>query len=141
MVLHFLLSGYFFVNALIGVDPAPYRPPYPVRLMILLATMAFHAFFGLSIMMSSGLLLADWYGAMGWGTDALADQQLGGGIAWSIGEIPTVALAITVAIQWARSDAKETRRRDRHAERTNEAELESYNAQLAALAVRDGKGE
>lgn len=141
MVAHFLITGYLFVQSLIGIDPVPYRLPYPFRLVLLLGTMAFHAFFGLSIMMSSGLLLADWYGAMGWGTDALADQQLGGGIAWSIGEIPTVALAITVAIQWARSDAKETRRRDRHAERTNEAELESYNAQLAALAVRDGKGE
>jgi putative copper resistance protein D len=103
--------------------------------------MAFHAFFGLSIMVGSGLLLADWYGAMGWGTDALADQQLGGGIAWSIGEIPTVALAITVAIQWARSDAKETKRRDRHADRTGEAELEAYNAQLAAIAARDGRDD
>ncbi|HEU4465542.1 MAG TPA: cytochrome c oxidase assembly protein, partial [Agromyces sp.] len=112
--------------------------PYAFRLVLLLGTMAFHAFFGLSIMMGTGLLLADWYGAMGWGTDALADQQFGGGIAWSIGEIPTVALAITVAIQWARTDAKESKRRDRHADRTGDAELEEYNARLAALAQRDG---
>lgn len=139
MVAHFLITGYLFVQSLIGIDPVPYRLPYPFRLVLLLGTMAFHAFFGLSIMVGSGLLLADWYGAMGWGTDALADQQLGGGIAWSIGEIPTVALAITVAIQWARSDAKETKRRDRHADRTGEAELEAYNAQLAAIAARDGR--
>lgn len=139
MVAHFLITGYLFVQSLIGIDPVPYRLPYPFRLVLLLGTMAFHAFFGLSMMMGTGLLLADWYGAMGWGTDALADQQLGGGIAWSIGEIPTVALAITVAIQWARSDAKETKRRDRHAERTGEAELEEYNAQLAAIAARDGR--
>ena len=31
------------------------------------------------------------------------DQYTGGGIAWSIGEIPTLILAITVAIQWSRS--------------------------------------
>lgn len=139
MVAHFLITGYLFVQSLIGIDPVPYRLPYPFRLVLLLGTMAFHAFFGLSIMVGSGLLLADWYGAMGWGTDALTDQQLGGGIAWSIGEIPTVALAITVAIQWARSDAKETKRRDRHADRTGEAELEAYNAQLAAIAARDGR--
>lgn len=141
MVAHFLITGYLFVQSLIGIDPVPYRLPYPFRLVLLLGTMAFHAFFGLSIMVGSGLLLADWYGAMGWGTDALADQQLGGGIAWSIGEIPTVALAITVAIQWARSDAKETKRRDRHADRTGEAELEEYNAQLAAIAARDGRDD
>ncbi len=88
MIAHFLIVGYLFVQSLIGIDPVPYRLPYPFRLVLLLGTMAFHAFFGLAIMSGTGLLLADWYGAMGWGTDALADQQVGGGIAWSIGEIP-----------------------------------------------------
>ncbi len=137
MIVHFLITGYLFVQSLIGIDPVPYRLPYPFRLVLLLGTMAFHAFFGLTIMSSTGLLLADWYGAMGWGADALVDQQLGGGIAWSIGEIPTVALAITVAVQWARSDEKESKRRDRHADRTGDAELEAYNAQLAAIAEHD----
>ncbi|MFC9559001.1 cytochrome c oxidase assembly protein [Agromyces sp. NPDC056965] len=137
MIVHFLITGYLFVQSLIGIDPVPYRLPYAFRLLLLLGTMAFHAFFGLAIMSSTGLLLADWYGAMGWGTDALVDQQLGGGIAWSIGEIPTVALAITVAVQWARSDEKESKRRDRHADRTGDAELEAYNAQLAAIAEHD----
>lgn len=137
MITHFLITGYLFAQSLIGIDPVPYRLPYPFRLLLLLGTMAFHAFFGLTIMMSTGLLLADWYGAMGWGADALADQQLGGGIAWSIGELPTLALAITVAVQWARSDEKESKRRDRHADRTGDAELEAYNAQLAAIAERD----
>jgi len=137
MIVHFLITGYLFVQSLIGIDPVPYRLPYPFRLVLLLGTMAFHAFFGLAIMSGTGLLLADWYGAMGWGTDALVDQQLGGGIAWSIGEIPTVALAITVAVQWARSDEKESRRSDRHADRTGEAELQAYNARLAAIADHD----
>lgn len=137
MVGHFLITGYLFVQSLIGIDPVPYRLPYPFRLVLLLGTMAFHAFFGLAIMSGTGLLLADWYGAMGWGTDALADQQMGGGIAWSVGEIPTVALAITVAVQWSRSDEKESRRSDRHADRTGDAELEAYNARLAAIAQQD----
>ncbi len=140
MIAHFLITGYLFVQSLIGIDPVPYRLPYPFRLVLLLGTMAFHAFFGLAIMSGTGLLLSDWYGAMGWGTDALADQQLGGGIAWSVGEIPTVALAITVAVQWARSDEKESRRRDRHADRTGDAELEEYNARLAAIAKHDAQG-
>ena len=136
MEFHFLFTGYLFVQSIIGIDPVPYRLPYPFRLLLLLLTMAFHAFFGLAIMTGTGLLLADWYGAMGWGTDALADQQLGGGIAWSVGEIPTVALAIAVAMQWARADERETKRRDRNADRTGEAELEAYNSRLAAMADR-----
>ena len=139
MIVHFLITGYLFVQSLIGIDPVPYRLPYPFRLLLLLGTMAFHAFFGLAIMTGTGLFLADWYGAMGrtWGVSPLVDQQNGGGIAWSIGELPTIALAITVAIQWSRSDEKETRRRDRNAERTGEAELAEYNARLAKLAAHD----
>jgi putative copper resistance protein D len=135
MVVHFLLSGFLFAQALVGIDPLPYRAPYPMRLLLLLATMAFHAFFGLALMQGTGLLLADWYGAMGrpWGPTALADQQAGGGIAWSIGEIPTLAMAVLVAMQWSRSDAKETKRFDRQADRSNDAELAEYNAMLDRL--------
>jgi len=136
MIIHFLLTGYLFVNSLIGIDPSPHRAPYPLRLLVLLATMAFHAFFGLSLMTGTGLLLADWYGSMGWGIKAIEDQQAGGGIAWSVGEIPTVALAIAVAIMWSRSDERDSKRYDRKAARDGDAELEAYNAMLAARASR-----
>ncbi len=132
MIVHFLATGYLFVFSLIGVDPSPVRTPYPIKLLILLGTMAFHAFFGLTLITGSGLLLAEWYGAMGWGTDALADQRVGGGIAWSVGELPTVSLAIIVAIQWARDDARGAKRYDRKAARDDDAELAEYNAMLAA---------
>ena len=138
MVVHFLVSGYLFVQTLIGVDPLPYRAPYPMRLIVLLGTMAFHAFFGLTLMTGTGLLLADWYGAMGrpWGPDAITDQQTGGGIAWSIGEIPTVVLAITVVILWARSDSTLAKRLDRKADRDGDADLVEYNEMLAGLQKR-----
>jgi len=69
-----------------------------------------------------------------WGDSPLVDQQAGGGIAWSIGEIPTVILAIVVAIQWSRSDERETKRQDRNADRTGDAELQAYNERLARMA-------
>lgn len=139
MVTHFLISGYLFVLSLIGADPVPYRLPYAGRLITLIAVMAMHAFFGMAIMMQEGLMVADWFGSMGrtWGPEPMDDQYIGGGVAWSIGEIPTLILAITVAIQWSRDDTKVQRRGDRHADRTGDAELEEYNAKLAALAERD----
>jgi len=139
MIVHFLITGYLFVQSLIGIDPVPYRLPYPFRLVLLLGTMAFHAFFGVTLMTGHGLLLADWYGAMGrtWGQTPLQDQQTGGGIAWSIGEIPTIALAIVVAIQWSMSDSREAKRRDRDADRTGDTELIAYNARLARMAAED----
>ncbi len=141
MVVHFLTTGYLFVLSLVGIDPVPYRLPHAGRLLTLIGVMAMHAFFGIAIMMSSSLFVAEWFGSMGrtWGLDPLADQYLGGGIAWSIGEIPTLILAIVVAVQWSRSDERRQRSSDRHADRTGDAELEEYNARLARLAERDAR--
>ena len=133
MVLHFLVTGFLFAQTLVGIDPLPNRAPFPLRLILLLATMAMHAFFGLSLVTGTSLLLADWYGAMGrpWGLSPLADQQAGGGVAWSVGEIPTVILAILVVFLWSRSDARDAKRTDRAAERDNDAELRAYNEMLS----------
>jgi putative copper resistance protein D len=122
------------------VDPNNKPVSFPFRLILLIATMAFHAFFGLGLMNESGLLLSDWYGAMGreWGLDPLADQQAGGAIAWGIGELPTIVLTLLVVTQWARSDERERRRIDRAAARTGDEELENYNDMLARLAQREG---
>ncbi|GAB3256497.1 cytochrome c oxidase assembly protein [Arthrobacter pigmenti] len=143
MILHFTVTGYLFVLSLAGIDPIPRRPAYPLRLLMLLATMAFHAFFGVSLMSSEALLQADWFGNMGrtWGPSAIEDQQLGGALTWGIGEIPTIALAIIVAMMWSRSDARETKRKDRAADRNNEAELSAYNNMFAKLAEHDDELE
>jgi cytochrome c oxidase assembly factor CtaG/putative copper export protein len=139
MNVHFLLTGYIFALTMVGVDPLPRRAPYPLRLVLLLATMAFHAFFAVSIMGGDSLIQASWFGNMGrdWGLSAIEDQQLGGAYMWGIGEIPTVLLAIIVAVTWSRTDARETKRKDRAADRNNDAELAAYNDMFAKLAERD----
>jgi len=139
MIVHFLLTGYLFVQALISVDPSPHRAPYPMRLILLMATMGFHAFFGLSLMTGTGLLLPEWFGAMGreWGDAPLADQQIGGAIAWGIGELPTLVLSGLVILSWIKSDEREAKRRDRQASRDGDAELLAYNAMLGSISRRD----
>ncbi len=141
MNLHFLLTGYLFVLTMIGSDPVPKRAPYPLRLLLLFATMAFHAFFGVTLMGGTSLLQASWFGNMGrdWGPSALVDQQLGGAVTWGIGEIPTLAVALGVAVVWSRSDARERKRVDRAAERTHDAELDAYNNMFAKLQEQDRK--
>jgi cytochrome c oxidase assembly factor CtaG/putative copper export protein len=141
MVVHFTLAGYLFANALIGIDPGPSRPSYPMRLLMLLATMGFHAFFGISIISQTALLAADYFGWLGlpWGVDALADQEKGGAITWGIGEMPTLVLAVAVAVAWSQDDTRTARRSDRAAERDDDAELRAYNAMLAEMAVQDAE--
>ena len=139
MVLHFLITGYLFVQSIIGVDPGPHKIQFPLRIMLLIGTLAFHAFFGLALMAGDGLLLPEWFGAMGrtWGPTPLEDQKIGGAIAWGIGELPTAALTIIVSVQWFRSDARDARRLDRAADRGGNKDLENYNAMLSKLADRD----
>lgn len=134
MVVHFSLAGYLFVNSMVGVDPGPKRLGYPQRLLALFATMAFHAFFGVSLVSGESLLVADWFGLMGrpWGPSAIADQQTGGAITWGIGELPTLALAIGVALAWSRDDDRTARQRDRRT-RDEDPELDAYNAMLKSL--------
>ena len=138
MIVHFVITGYLFVQAIIGIDPGPSRCGYPQRLMLLIGTLAFHAFFGLAVMNSTTLLLADWFGAMGrtWGEDPLSDQQTGGAIAWGLGELPTAAITLIVAIQWARSDERDAKRLDRASDRGGNEDLAEYNRMLDALAKR-----
>jgi cytochrome c oxidase assembly factor CtaG/putative copper export protein len=139
MLFHFAIVGYLFVNALIGVDPGPSRPRYPMRIVLLFATMAAHAFFGVVLTESEVLLAPTWYGLMGrtWGPDAITDQQYGGQLAWGMGELPVVLLAILVVTAWRQADARETARSDRKADRDHDADLKAYNEMLARVARDD----
>lgn len=136
MVIHFTLAGYLFANAIVGIDPTAERPAYPVRLIVLFATMVFHAFFGLSLANYGSLLAPTYYGHLGlsWWVDALADQQTGGFITWGIGEAPVLILAIVITWQWIKSDQKEATRLDRAADRDDDAALRAYNEMLAKRA-------
>jgi cytochrome c oxidase assembly factor CtaG/putative copper export protein len=139
MAIHFLIVGYLFVWSLIGIDPGPTRPPYPLRVLVLLITMAFHAVFGVSLMASTTLLAPTWWYALGQAEDAalVADQQAGGGIAWAAGDVPSLLLMVALVVSWFQSDRREARRLDRQADRDGGAELRSYNERLAELARRD----
>ena len=67
--------------------------------------------------------------------DLLADQHLGGGLSWGLGEVPIVVVLGIVLVRWMRADDREARRRDRAADRAGEGhdELAAYNAYLASL--------
>ena len=108
MNVHFLAVGYLFFWPLIGVDRAPVRLPPPGRLAVLLAAMPFHAFFGVALMSTDTLLGGDFYRflALPWLPDLLADQRVGGGIAWATGELPVLLVVIVLLVQWSREDAR-----------------------------------
>jgi len=138
MIVHFLITGYLFVQALVGIDPGPKPLNFPLRLIILLGTLTFHALFGLSLMQGDALLLPDWFGAMGrtWGDPPLTDQHVGGAIAWGIGEFPAAFLTLMVCIQWFNDDSREAKRKDRASDRSGGADIDAYNQMLAKMAAK-----
>ena len=132
MEFHFLAVGTLFFWVLVGIDPAPRRLPPIARIVLLFAAMPFHAFFSIALMSGTVLLAPDYYRRLHrpYWTDLLADQHLGGGIGWAMGELPILLVLGAVFVQWARSDAREASRFDR----ANDDELDRYNARLAQLA-------
>lgn len=135
MNVHFLLTGFLFALVMVGSDPLPSRPAYPLRLVLLLATMVFHAFIGVAMSGSAGLIQASWFGNMGrdWGPSALEDQHIGGAVMWGIGEFPTVVMAVMVAVLWYRNDRRNAERLDRRADRDGDAELRRWNEMYARM--------
>ncbi|GLZ48490.1 hypothetical protein Acsp06_46750 [Actinomycetospora sp. NBRC 106375] len=136
MFVHFLLTGYLFFWPIIGVDRAPRPLPHLGRLAMLLASMPFHAFFGVALMSADTLIGEQFFRqlALPWVPDLLADQSLAGGIAWASGEMPLLVVLIALLVQWSRADQRDAARRDRHADRDGDAELEAWNAMLADLS-------
>ena len=105
---------------------------------MLLLALGVHGFFAVALMMATTPLAPEWYGIVrpDWVTDPLQDSLVGGQIAWGLSEIPTVIVLIVIAVQWARSDQRESTRRDRRVDRDGDSELDAYNAHLAKLAGR-----
>jgi putative copper resistance protein D len=135
---HFLASGCLFFWTLIGIDPGPKRLPHPARVLLLFVAIAIHGFFGVALLQSTELLGADFYTALDrpWGASPLKDQQLGGGIAWSFGELPAVATLAALFFQWAGADERRARQLDRKLDADNDDTLDAYNRWLAELDRR-----
>ncbi|TYL51952.1 bifunctional copper resistance protein CopD/cytochrome c oxidase assembly protein [Nocardioides sp. BGMRC 2183] len=138
MEIHFLAAGLIFFELLLGERPG-HPVPYLSRLLLLLVTMPFHAFFSVTVMGSDRIIGEDYYGllAVPYVPDLLADQNLAGSMNWALGEIPMVMVIVVLVIQWWRDDARTARRRDRAADRDGDAELEAYNRMLQGISERD----
>ena len=129
--MHFLIVGSLFFWPLLGVDPVPGRSGHPFRMLLVAATLPFHAFLGVTIMGQTTLIGGSHYlalreGPMGsWLPPALDDQHLAGGILWATGDLIGVLFFAVLFTQWLRSSMKEAAREDR---RLDLAERRSWSS-------------
>jgi cytochrome c oxidase assembly factor CtaG len=125
--LWFLGVGYLFFWVLVGVDPAPgARLPHVARLAVLVASMPFHALFGVILLAADqpvaqipATLAADGGGGqvfvtdfyshlrLPWAVDLLADQHVAALLAWGMGDVPLLAVVVVLLVQWQRAGTAE----------------------------------
>ena len=137
MAAHFLITGYLFYWAIIGIDPGPRRLPFLGRLGLLFAVMPFHAFFGIATMSMASVIGGTFYGHLDlpWVPNLTHDQWLGGAIAWGASEVPILIVVIALITQWARQDRRDSERIDRQSDTYhNDDDLDAYNAMLRELS-------
>ncbi|AMM19260.1 hypothetical protein AX769_02825 [Frondihabitans sp. PAMC 28766] len=98
MVLQLVLVGWLFAQAVAGVDPVPVRAGRGIRILVVAIVAAVAVVVGVLLATGSGLLLSDWYGAMGrlWGLPPLADQQAGGVVLAVVGFVVCAVLGVVV---------------------------------------------
>jgi len=138
MHVHLVLVGALFFWPLMGVDPVPGRVGYPARMLLVVLTLPFHAFLGVTIMGQQRLLGGDWYpslhdGPMGaWLPAPIDDQHLAGGILWGSGDLIGLMFFAVLFAQWVRSSQREAQREDRR--------LDLLEARAAAGRAGDTTG-
>lgn len=138
MHVHLVVVGALFFSPIVGVDPLPGRVSHPFRLLLVVMTLPFHAFLGVTIMGQKTLLGGDYYpelhdGPMGaWLPDPYDDQHLAGGMLWSSGDLVGLVIFGVLFAQWVRASMKEAEREDRRLDRLEAAERRAAAAETGS---------
>jgi cytochrome c oxidase assembly factor CtaG len=122
--LHLVATGALFLWPLVGVDPVPGRVGYPFRMMLMVMTLPFHAFLGVTIMNQEELIAGEHYTGLdlAWLPDPMDDQHLAGGILWGTGDVVGLLFFMALFAQWVRSSMREAEREDRRLDRLERRE-------------------
>jgi putative copper resistance protein D len=131
--LAYLTAGLLFWWPVVGVDPSPWRMPHPLRAMYLFLQMPQNTFLALAIFSATAPLYPH-YAAIDipWGPDALADQQIAGGVMWILGDFAFIVAIVLTVVGWMRAEERDTVGR----ERREDAQIAAIRAREAALADR-----
>jgi cytochrome c oxidase assembly factor CtaG len=99
-----LVPGLVFFWTLLRVDPVPKAYPYLVALWVTGAEVVGDAVLGLAVLADQHLIAGSYYQALGrtWGPSLRADQVIGGGALWILGDLvglPFLAASLIVMIR------------------------------------------
>jgi len=104
-----MAPGVVFFWTLLRVDPVPKAYPYLVSLWVTGAEVVGDAVLGLAIIADQHLIAGSYYLALArpWGPSLRADQVIGGGALWILGDIVGLPFLAAQLIQMIREDEQE----------------------------------
>lgn len=125
----YLGSALLFWWPAVGLDPAPWRLPHPVRVLYVFLQMPQNTFLAVVILNAAAPLYPHYVTlARSWGPTPLADQQAAGGIMWLGGDLLFIAAIAGVIYGWMRREEARNRIVDRR-----------LDAERAAIRVREAR--
>ena len=103
----------------------PGKVSHPFRMLLVTATLPFHAFLGVAIMGveadGTGLLAPTHYLALHPLAEAVRQQEIGGGLLWASGDLVGLLFLFVMTWQWMRASEREAAREDRRLDRLEAA--------------------
>jgi cytochrome c oxidase assembly factor CtaG len=106
-----VLPGLVFFWTLLRVDPVPRQYPYLVALWVTAGEVVGDAALGLSVLADHNLIAGGYYHALArpWGPSLAADQVLGGGALWVLGDLIGLPFLGAILIAMIREDETEAK--------------------------------
>jgi putative copper resistance protein D len=108
----YLSAALLFWWPVVGADPAPWRLPYPLRILYVFLQMPQNTFLALAIYSSPAPLYAHYATLnLAWASP-LDDQRLAGGLMWIAGDLLFLAAIVALAVAWMRQEERDAPRVD-----------------------------
>ncbi len=109
----YLGTALLFWMPVAGVDPAPWRLPFPARILFVLLQLPLNSFLGVVILFADHPIYPH-YVTTGrpWGPLPLEDQEAAGALMWGIGDLAFLVAIMLVIAAWMRDEEATTRRRE-----------------------------
>src|SRR6516165_4827511 len=137
-----MVPGFVFFWTLLRVDPVPRAYPYLVTLWVTGAEVVGDAVRGLAVIATQHLIAGSYYQALArpWGPSLRADQVIGGGALWILGDIVGLPFLAAQLILMIRDDEREAAQVDAELDTRAEAAVPGAGeAGTDPPATPDGK--
>lgn len=109
----FLVAGILFWWPVVGADPGPWRMSHPARVGYLLLQMPIAAAVGLAIYFAPTVLYAHYAtNERAWGPSPIVDQQIGGLLMWTAGDLAMLVAVAVLIGAWMQADMRRAARAD-----------------------------